>query len=100
MAATSDSVGELASRRSRIGAMVIDFMLTNIVLFILLLLITFMFRDMVESVVADLGSLFFPGANLYIVIGHVGYHVIMEGLFSTTIGKTAASIRVVNESGG
>lgn len=100
MATTSGSVGELASRRSRIGAMVIDFMLTNIVLFILTLLITFMFRDMVESTVADLGSLFFLGANLYIVIGHVGYHVIMEGLFGTTIGKTVASIRVVDESGG
>ncbi|MBX0285933.1 RDD family protein [Haloarcula salinisoli] len=100
MATTSSAAGELASRRSRIGAMVIDFMLTNIVLFILTVLITFLFRDMVESVVADLGSLFFLGAHLYIVIGHVGYHVILEGLFGTTIGKKAASIRVVDESGG
>jgi len=102
MATTSGSVGELASRLSRIRAIGIDFILTYIVLNILLFLVLFMFRDMAESVVVDLAnnSLFFLSVTFYIVIGHVGYHVIMEGLFGTTIGKKAGSIRVVNESGG
>lgn len=100
MATTSGSVGELASRRRRIGALVIDFMLTSIVLFILTSLVTFLVRDMVQSAVADLGSLFFPGSLFYILSAQVGYYVIVEGLFSTTIGKTVAGIRVVDESGG
>jgi len=100
MATTSGSAGELASRRSRIGALVIDFILTNIVLFILLLLITFLFRDMIKSVVSEYDTLFYFGLQFYLLTGQVGYYMIMEGLFSTTIGKKLASIRVVNESGG
>ncbi len=100
MATTSGSVGELASRRSRIGALVIDFILTSIASFILLLLITFMFREMIRSFVAENGNLYFFGMQFYLLTGQVGYYVIMEGLFSATIGKTVASIRVVDESGG
>ena len=100
MATTSGSVGELASRRRRIGALVIDFILTSIVSFILLLLITFMFREMIRSFVVETGNLYFFGIQFYLLTGQVVYYVIMEGLFSTTIGKKGAGIRVVDESGG
>lgn len=98
MAATSSSPGQLAGLGSRIGAFIIDGIVTSILAGILFVPVIFL-----VGLGGDAGG---AGAGLALLlqlllpVAILAYFIVMEGLYGYTLGKKLLSIRVVSENGG